>query len=142
MRRVAKRVVIFQWDFEQIPWFWLVRDYLAEFAAVLADVRPTVTARAQAIGATMSPVPIPWDCADGFFHAYWRRPHAYLDERVRRGTSVWARLGSPIELRAASALEADLASGAWEHRNADPLNLDQAELGARLLLADRTHSST
>jgi SAM-dependent methyltransferase len=111
MQRVAKRVVIFQWDFEQIPRFWLVRDYLAEFAAPLADVRPTVTERAQAIGATMSPVPIPWDCTDGFFHAYWRRPHAYLDERVRRGTSVWARLGRPVELRAVAALEADLASG-------------------------------
>jgi hypothetical protein len=23
-------------------------------------------------------VPIPHDCLDGFFHAYWRRPEAYL----------------------------------------------------------------
>jgi hypothetical protein len=36
----------------------------------------------------MEPVLIPWDCADGFFEAYWRRPEAYLDENVRRGISV------------------------------------------------------
>jgi hypothetical protein len=33
----------------------------------------------------MEPVLIPWDCADGFFEAHWRRPEAYLDEHVRRG---------------------------------------------------------
>ncbi len=41
----------------------------------------------------MEPVPIPWDCADGFFEAYWRRPEAYLDESVRRGISGWAAWG-------------------------------------------------
>jgi SAM-dependent methyltransferase len=136
MRRVAKRVVVFQWDFAQIPRFWLVRDYLAEFAAPLADVRPTTVERAQAIDASMHPVPIPWDCTDGFFHSYWRRPYAYLDEQVRRGTSVWARLERVAELRAVAALDADLASGAWQERNADLLQLEEAELGARLLVAD------
>ena len=139
MQRVAKRVVVFQWDFVQIPRFWLVRAYLADFAAPLADVRPTTAERAQTIGANMSPVPIPWDCADGFSHAYWRRPAAYLDENVRRGTSVWARVGRTIELRAVAALDADLASGAWQDRNAELVNLEEAELGARLLVADSTH---
>ncbi len=41
----------------------------------------------------MEPVLIPWDCADGFYKAYWRRPAAYLDEQVRRGMSIWARVG-------------------------------------------------
>jgi hypothetical protein len=27
MRRVARRVVVFQWDGEEIERFWLVRDY-------------------------------------------------------------------------------------------------------------------
>lgn len=30
-----------------------------------------------AIGARAEPVPIPWDCADGLFEAYWRRPETY-----------------------------------------------------------------
>ncbi len=137
MQRVASRVVVFQWDNQLFPHFWLVRDYLPEFAA-FADARPTLGERAAAIGATMEAVPIPWDCVDGFFHAYWRRPEAYLQERVRRGTSVWARVGPRIEQRAVRELRSDLEVGRWRERNAELLELDEAELGARLLVAETT----
>ena len=90
---------------------------------------------AGAIGARMEPVPIPWDCADGFFEAYWRRPEAYLDERVRRGISVWDAVGPDAEQRAVHSLRDDLASGRWAERNRDLVDLDAAELGARLLIA-------
>jgi hypothetical protein len=83
----------------------------------------------------MEPVPIPWDCVDGFFHAYWRRPEAYLLPEVRRGTSVWALVGREAEQRAVTNLRADLHSGHWPERNADVLASDTAELGARLLVA-------
>ena len=132
MRRVANRVVVFQWDNTRIGDFWLVRDYLPEFLAA-ARARPTLAERAEAIGAAMAPVPIPWDCQDGFFHCYWRRPDAYLQPSVRRATSVWATVGPVAELRAVSALSDDLVSGAWRERNGALLELDEAELGARLL---------
>jgi len=135
MQRVAKRVVVFQWDNVLSQRFWLVRDYLPEFAR-LAAAQPGLQARADAIGARMESVPIPWDCVDGFFHAYWRRPEAYLNDRVRAGTSVWARVGETVERRAITALSCDLASGQWHRRNADLLELHEAELGARLLIAD------
>ena len=83
----------------------------------------------------MEPVLIPWDCADGFFEAYWRRPEAYLDENVRRGISVWARVGPDAEQRAVHSLGDDLASGRWAERNRDLVDLDAAELGLRLLIA-------
>jgi SAM-dependent methyltransferase len=134
MRRVARRVVIFQWDNAHSSRFCLVRDYLPEFAQ-LARGRPTLSERAAAIGATIEPVPIPWDCVDGFFHSYWRRPHAYLQEPARRGTSVWSLLGPEVERRAVAALSSDLYSGAWQQRNHELLELDEAELGARLLIA-------
>jgi hypothetical protein len=134
MARVARLVVVFQWDNTLMDRFWLVRDYLPEFAA-WARTRPTLTTRAAAIDARIDTVPIPWDCVDGFFHAHWRRPHAYLDERVRRGSSVWARVGPAVEGRAVAALAADLESGAWHERNGGLLDLDQAEIGARLLVA-------
>ena len=85
----------------------------------------------------MEVVPIPWDCRDGFLHAHWRRPEAYLDERVRRGASVWSRLGPEIEARAVARLRADLESGAWHARNAELLELDELDLGYRLLVAPR-----
>jgi hypothetical protein len=77
----------------------------------------------------------PWDCADGFYEAYWRRPGAYLDEHVRRGMSIWARVGPDAEQRAVHSLRDDLASGRWAERNRDLLDLDAAELDSRLLIA-------
>ena len=137
MARVADRVVVFQWDPVIARQFWLVRDYmLAEYDELVAGT-PTLAARAACISATMEPVPIPWDCVDGFFHAHWRRPAAYLDERVRNGTSVWARVGEQAERRTVEALASDLRSGAWEARNGELLALDEADLGARLLVGGR-----
>lgn len=137
MRRVARRVVVFTHDATEAGWrnrFWLIRDYLPEIADLLTG-RPSLTEQARAIGARVEPVPVPWDCTDGLFEAYWRRPEAYLEEQVRRGVSVWARVGPEAERRAVRSLRADLDSGRWAERNRDLLALDAADLGLRLLIA-------
>jgi SAM-dependent methyltransferase len=137
LRRVARRVVVFTHDTSADGWlgrFWLTRDYLPEAAGLLAG-RPPLTGLADVIGARVEPVPIPWDCADGFFEAYWRRPEAYLNEQVRRGVSVWSRVGPEAEQRAVRHLRADLLTGRWAERNRDLAGLDVAELGLRLLIA-------
>jgi ubiquinone/menaquinone biosynthesis C-methylase UbiE len=134
MRRVARRVVVFTCDTTERSWrrrFWLTRDYLPEVAAARVGL---ATELARAIGARMEPVFVPWDCADGFFEAYWRRPEAYLDESVRRGISVWTSVGADAERRAVRSLRADLESGRWAERNGDLLDLEAAELGLRLLI--------
>jgi len=133
MARVARRVVVLQFDTSDHGRFWLTRDYLPEFAELTMGV-PTLADRAAAIGAWLEVVPLPWDCADGFFHAYWRRPHAYLRPDVRRATSVWARVGPAAEQRAIRELREDLLTGRWASRNADITGLDQIDLGARLLI--------
>jgi SAM-dependent methyltransferase len=137
MRRVARRVVVFTHDTTDAGWsgrFWLTRDYLPEVADFLVG-RPSLTELASAIGARTEPVLIPWDCADGFFEAYWRRPEAYLDDHVRRGISGFARVGPEAEQRAVRSLRDDLVSGRWAERNRDLVALDAAELGLRLLIA-------
>jgi hypothetical protein len=134
MRRVARRVAAFTYDASDPDRFWLNRDYLPEFAGLWAG-RPSLTELAGAIGARTEPVLVPWDCADGFHHAYWRQPEAYLDEHVRRGMSIWARVGPDAEQRAVRSLRDDLASGRWAERNRDLVDLDAAELGDRLLIA-------
>ncbi|HEX3736195.1 MAG TPA: methyltransferase domain-containing protein [Solirubrobacterales bacterium] len=136
MRRVARRVVVFTWDLRQIPRFWLVRDYFPDYAKALADAPSTIEERAGAIDASVHPVAIPWDCVDGFFHAYWRRPDAYLDPTVRDATSAWSRLEPTVVTEAIGKLADDLESGAWVARNRELLGLEAAELGARLLIAD------
>jgi SAM-dependent methyltransferase len=134
MRRVARRVVVFTIDNSDPNRFWLNRDYLPEYAGLFIG-RPSLADLARAIGARTEPVLIPWDCADGFYHAYWRRPEAYLDEHVRRGISIWARVGSDAEQRAVHSLRDDLASGRWAARNCDLSELNAAELGLRLVIA-------
>jgi SAM-dependent methyltransferase len=137
LRRVARRVVVFTHETSDDRWlrqFWLTRDYLPEVAGLLVG-RPALAELAGAIGARTEPVLIPWDCADGFFEAYWRRPEAYLDENVRRGVSVWTKVGPDAEQRAVGNLRKDLASGRWAERNRDLVDLDAAELGLRLLIA-------
>jgi SAM-dependent methyltransferase len=136
MRRVARRVVVFTHDTRYAGWlgrFWLTRDYLPEVADFLVG-RPSLTELAGAIDARVEPVLIPWDCADGFFEAYWRRPESYLDDQVRRGMSIWARVGPEAEQRAVRSLGDDLASGRWAERNRELIALDTAELGLRLLV--------
>jgi SAM-dependent methyltransferase len=137
MRRVARRVVVFTFDDSDtggLRRFWLTRDYLPEVADFIVG-RPSLTEQASAIGARIEPVLIPWDCADGFFEAYWRRPEAYLDDRVRRGISVWAAVGPDAEQRAVRSLRDDVASGRWAERNRDLAALDAADLGLRLLIS-------
>ena len=137
MRRVARRVVVFTFDGTETGWrrrFWLTRDYLPEVSYLLVG-RPPLTEQADAIGARIEPVLIPWDCTDGFFEAYWRRPEAYLDEQVRRGISVWTKVGPDAEQRAVRSLRDDLASGRWAERNRDLVDLEAADLGLRLLIA-------
>jgi SAM-dependent methyltransferase len=137
MRRVARRVVVFTFDNRDAAWgdrFWLIRDYLPEVAELFVGW-PLLTELADAIKARTAPVLIPWDCADGFFEAYWRRPEAYLDDQVRRGVSVWTKVGYAAEPRAIRSLEHDLVSGKWADANAGLLDLATAELGLRLLVA-------
>ena len=136
MRRVARRVVVFTFDASEFGWrrrFWLSRDYLPEVAGVVAGW--SLAELADAIGARTEPVLIPWDCADGFFEAYWRRPEAYLYDHVRRAVSIWTKVGPEAEQRAVHSLRDDLASGKWAERNRELVDLDAAELGLRLLVA-------
>src|SRR3954451_5889573 len=78
LRRVAGRVVVFLFDTSEPGRFWLTRDYLPEVPALtMCRVLAAVTGLADVIGARLEPVLVPWDCADGFYEAYWRRPEAY-----------------------------------------------------------------
>lgn len=135
MRRVARRVVVFTCETTDEAWrqrFWLTREYLPEVAPSGVGL---ATELATVLGAQVEPVLIPWDCYDGFFEAYWRRPEAYLDEKVRRGISVWAKVGPEVEQRAVRNLRDDLSSGRWAERNRELLGLQEADLGLRLLIA-------
>lgn len=143
MRRVARsRVVILNADPGLTERFWLTRDYLPGFLDLIPE-RYRVPGYWQSelealLGTAVEacPVPVPHDCSDGFYPAYWRRPCAYLTRRVREGISVFHRL-PPGELDAALArLGRDLKDGSWEKRWGHLLELDELDVGLRLMTCD------
>jgi SAM-dependent methyltransferase len=136
LRRVAReRAVLLTWEADAAP-FWLVDDYFPALAAVDRAIFDSMEALRRMLGPIeVRPVLVPHDCVDGFLGAYWRRPEAYLDEGVRRGISVWTKLGPAVEERAVRRLREDIASGRWADRNRDLVGLDAADMGLRLLVA-------
>jgi SAM-dependent methyltransferase len=135
MRRVARRrAVLFTWDQSFLDEFWLLRDYLPDFAALpgmpLGEIE-------EHLGAThIERFPIPHDFQDGFLAAYWRRPEAFLDPRVRAGISVFHRLDAQRVREAIGRLGADLESGRWDARNADLLTEQEHDYGYRIVVAE------
>jgi SAM-dependent methyltransferase len=137
LARIARRrVVILTWDHNVTKHFWLLRDYLP--AAAATDARLAVPmSRFSALPGTVTiqPVPVPHDCVDGFGGAFWRRPEAYLDPRIRAGMSMFTETTDPSLDGQLSVLRAELHSGEWHRRNAALLNQTEIDLGYRLVIA-------
>jgi SAM-dependent methyltransferase len=144
MRRVARRrVVICNADPAEQDRFWLTSEYLPEFLNLLPSRYRAPGAWARELRETLGeaqlvPLPVPHDCEDGFYGAFWRRPQAYLDPRVRAGVSVFWQVAPEHVERAVTELGQDLASGAWERRHADLLGLTELHLGFYVVVAELT----
>ena len=135
LRRVARdRVVVFSWDPTYVGRMWLGPDYFPGYGAQDVAGFPSLADQAAALAADVEVVPIPWDCRDGFFSAFWRRPEAYLDPAVRAGISTLAKRSEAELTEGLARLRADLDSGAWARRHADLLERDALDLGYRLLV--------
>ncbi len=131
MRRVTRgKMVLLTYD-PSFRGFWLA-DYFPELVTLDEDQMPTMVEFESWLGSiSVSPVLIPHDCTDGFLAGYWRRPAAYLDERVRKAMSSFWAVGNVSEgLR---KLEMDLESGEWQRRHADLMELEELDCGYRLV---------
>jgi SAM-dependent methyltransferase len=136
LRRVARdRVVVFSWDPRYRGRMWLGPEYFPRLSWEDAVDFPSLADQAAALQAEVEIVPVPWDCRDGFFSAFWRRPEAYLDPAVRAGISTLAKRREDELADGLARLRADIASGAWARRHADLLELDELDLGYRLLVS-------
>jgi SAM-dependent methyltransferase len=131
MRRVSKGpVVLLTFD----PAYrdnWLL-DYFPGLAALDDEQMPQLSEYARHLGPVeVCLVPVPHDCSDGFLYAYWRRPAAYLDPRIRSGMSSFWALGAVDQ--GLARLAADLSSGEWERRYGALLQRDAIDAGYRLV---------
>jgi SAM-dependent methyltransferase len=140
VRRVTDGpVVVFTFDKPVHDHVWLT-DYLPA-ARDLDPDHPDSAAIADALGGgRVETVPIPHDCIDGFAHAYWRRPDAYLEPAVRAGISSFARLPDEIVVPAMDRLREDVESGRWAEQHADLLDIEEFDAGFRLVIAEHDRS--
>lgn len=114
--------------------FWLA-DYLPELKTLDADQMPAMDEYEAWLGpVTITSVPVPHDCVDGFLGAYWRRPSAYLDPRIRAAISCFWSI--PETHPGLMQLLDDLDSGAWAERYGDLLEQDTHDVGYRLVTAE------
>lgn len=133
MRRVTRGCIVIL-TFDPVHRGCWLTDYIPQLIALDEAQMPPLSHYAKWLGAVeISPVPIPKDCTDGFLYAYWRRPEAYLDPRIRQGSSSFWAL-EDVEQGLAS-LARDLESGSWEQRYRDLLDLDELDAGYRLVVS-------
>jgi SAM-dependent methyltransferase len=118
LRRVTTGpVVIMTFDPVPLRSFWL-----AEYAPAMMDREsgrmPELDRLATALGGDVriDELPVPADCADGFAEAYFGRPEAFLDARVRRSQSAWGFIDSDEEHRSVERLRTALGDGSWDRR--------------------------
>ena len=119
MRRVTRGpVLVLSADPAVLDRFWL-NDYAPEVIAVEAGRYPPIAAIAEGLGGKVEvrPVPIPLDCKDGFNEAYYGRPERLLEKDARKACSGWSFVSPEVVARFETTLDADLASGAWDHRH-------------------------
>ena len=136
MRRVARRQVIMLTEPAISSRFWLA-DYFPEALLLASEVRaPSIADIATHLRLqSITPVPIPADCTDGFLGCYWRRPEVYLDPTVRASMSSLAQLSPEVQQRGVELLMHDLRSGAWDARYGHLRGLQEYDLGYRLVVA-------
>jgi hypothetical protein len=119
VRRVTRGpVVLLTCDPALLRSFWLY-EYAPEVVETEASRYPSMAALAAGLGGTttVTPVPIPLDCTDGFNDAYYGRPEMLLDAGARLACSAWSFVEPPAVARFESRLARDLADGTWDARH-------------------------
>lgn len=131
MRRVTKGKIVFLTFDPAFQESWLY-DYFPQLAGLDDKIMPPLAKFEEWLGPVkISPVPVPHDCTDGFMAAYWRRPAAYLDEKVRASISSFWTIDGVAE--GCAKLESEIKDGTWARRNAALLKADALDCGYRLV---------
>jgi hypothetical protein len=90
-----------------------------EVISVEARRYPRIETIAAALGdrTEVIPVPIPFDCTDGFGEAYYGRPECLIDPAARLACSAWSFVEPSVVARFAKELGRDLKSGEWDAKH-------------------------
>ena len=119
LRRVTRGpVVLLTGDPALLKDFWL-DEYAPEVIETEAGRYPSIGDLTEGLGGqvTVTPVPIPLDCSDGFNEAYYGRPERLLDPAARLACSAWSFVSPAVHDRFTETLGRDLADGTWDRRH-------------------------
>jgi hypothetical protein len=102
LRRVSRGpVVVLTFDGDALDLLWLA-DYVPELIAAERRRYPAIRHIREVLGgaSTVTPVPVPADCVDGFTEAYYARPERFLDPAVRQSSPRGASSRRPPSIGA------------------------------------------
>jgi len=137
MRRVARGpVVILTFDPVSLRKFWLA-DYAPELMERESGRMPHIERVVASLGgrASVDAIPIRADCTDGFAEAFFGRPEAFLDERVRGSQSAWGFIGPSVEERSVEVLRTAVDDGNWDREHGPLRSLAEYPGSLRLITA-------
>ena len=133
------RVVLFTFDAFASEPFWLF-DYFPQILQLDRRRFPPIETLVETLvepgSVQVDVAPLPADCIDGSLCAYWRRPEAYLDARIRSATSGFAEQPQHELEPGLRRLADDIASGAWASKYAWLLERESLDVGFRLIVAE------
>jgi SAM-dependent methyltransferase len=118
LRRVARRqVIVMTFDPEQLDNFWNA-EYFPEVIAVEKARYPTIDFIEKSLGGNCNviPIPIPFNCKDGFQEAFYGRPEAFLENEVRLSQSAWGFIPEEKQADIVDRLKIDLENGTWDKK--------------------------
>jgi SAM-dependent methyltransferase len=118
LRRVSRGpVVILTFDGDALDEFWLAR-FAPEMIEAERARYPKIDHVREVLGgqSAVSVVPVPRDCVDGFTEAFYARPEAFLDDKVRRSQSAWSFVSDEVERLSVEKLRDALDKGEWDER--------------------------
>ncbi len=135
MIRVSKdKIVLLTW-IGYGEEFWLV-DYIPEIIGVDNKLFPTLEELERILGSiSVETVEIPYDCTDGFMCAYWRKPEAYLDPKIRKAISTFSRI--PDIQEGLNRLRGEIESRTWHKKHSHLLEKESLDLGYRLVVCEK-----
>jgi SAM-dependent methyltransferase len=138
MQRVTReRIVIVAFDPQALVSLWITRDYFPEMLALKRRSPRSGEELARALTrVSRAPILVPRDCSDHFFAALWARPEMLFDEDVVRPMWVWQSISEEARQRGRERLAADLHSGAWDERYGHLREMQELDVGLRLVVGE------
>jgi SAM-dependent methyltransferase len=139
MRRVARGpVVILTYDAQVSGDMWLMADYLPEVAELDRRIFPPPAVVAEWLGGSIriETIELPRDTPDWMLGSFWAHPERVLDPQARSATSGFARMPAGVVRRVVADVKRDLESGVWEKRHGHLRELDQLDVGLRLIVGE------